>query len=675
MDDCVTKFNDLVKNLISKYIPQRIVRQPTCSAPVWHSLPLRKVLKEKRKYHKRWKLYGNPLDYQTFSTLRKRANKLELECYNNYISYSESKIKNHPNFFWSYVKSIFSKNRPPQSMHYKGITSSDGEQICNFFNYHFQSVFEKPSNLHLGDITNIPAPDCIIDLSTVEINYNIVLQYLKTVNVHKGAGPDGIHPLLIKSCSSTLATPVTILYTKSIKEGIVPKTWKQAWVTPIPKGSISSDVVNYRPISKLCIIGKLLEKIVTDQLFGVVRRHIIPNQHGFYKGRSVDSNLLTFTDEIYAAMDDGHSVDAIYTDFSKAFDKICHYTLLSKLWKLGIHGDLFRWIKSYVENRSQAVVLLGYQSQWMSVGSGVPQGSHLGPLLFTLYVNDITNHIQNSKLLLYADDTKIFRIVKNISDCEKLQDDLNNLVSYCEINNLFLNLDKCNVITFSKKKNVINYSYNLSGKTLNRVTEIRDLGVIMDSKLTFIPHIDKMLTKSYKQLGFIMRVGKPFKSRLTYKILYNSFVRSHLEFSCSVWKPFYKVHIDRIERLQKIFIKSLCFRTGLAYTADYTDTCKRLNIQTLSDRRDSTDSVLLFKIFHSQLEAPILLHKICFRVPRRRERCCRKRNLFFIPFSRTGYGGNVFIKRACKLFNENQKLNDLDIFNCSLTQLKNAFKY
>lgn len=184
------------------------------------------------------------------------------------------------------------------------------------------------------------------------------------------AGSDGIHSVLTKKCSVFNCS--AHLLNKSMKQGCFPVIWKTAWVSPIPKGPISQDIEKYRPISKLCQFSKLFEKIVTEQLFASVHRYIIPNQHGFYKGRSVDSNLLVFTTEIINAMDNGYNVDAVYTDFAKAFDKICHRTLLTKLWQLGIHGDLFRWICSYVKNRNQCVVLSGFMSQKKSVSSGVP---------------------------------------------------------------------------------------------------------------------------------------------------------------------------------------------------------------------------------------------------------------------------------------------------------------
>lgn len=139
-----------------------------------------------------------------------------------------------------------------------------------------------------------------------------------------------------------------------------------------------------------------------------------------------------------------------------------------------------------------------------------------------LYINDITDYIKFSNVLLYADDTKIFRVIKNPSDRDLLQQDLLNLKRYCFYNNLFLNNDKCTVITFSRKKKNIDYCYTFCDDILNRVTEIRDLGVTMDAKLSFIPHIENIQKKSFKHLGFILRVGKPFKNSLAYKILSNS---------------------------------------------------------------------------------------------------------------------------------------------------------
>ncbi|CAF4810088.1 unnamed protein product [Pieris macdunnoughi] len=147
-------------------------------------------------------------------------------------------------------------------------------------------------------------------------------------------------------------------------------------------------------------------------------------------------------------MDHGKQVDVIYTDYSKCFDRIDHSILLGKLWAVGIHGDLFCWFKSYIEKRSQAVVLQGFASRWINITSGVPQGSMLGPLLFILFVNDIQTCFLHSKILLYADDMKILKYISTKEDSSDLQEDLNRFEAYCQINKLDLNVSKCFSMTY-----------------------------------------------------------------------------------------------------------------------------------------------------------------------------------------------------------------------------------
>lgn len=254
-----------------------------------------------------------------------------------------------------------------------------------------------------------------------------------------------------------------------------------------------------------------------------------------------------------------------------------------------------------------------------------------------------------------------------MDDCKALQKDLDLFETYCIDNKLSINPEKCSVISFSRKRNSINFDYKLCDKKLGRVHQIRDLGVIMDSKLTFIPHIDDMLGKAFKKLGFILRVGKPFKRLLTYKVLFNSYVRSRLEFASAVWSPLYKIHSDRIERVQKKFAKTIEYRIRNKYS-DYATAMRVHNITSLSYRRERTDILTLYKIINNIIDAPFLLHSLSFRVPRRCERACRKKPLFYIPRSRTAYARNSFVRRACRLYNE--KFLSLDIFCEKLNRFK-----
>ncbi|CAG9795435.1 unnamed protein product [Diatraea saccharalis] len=275
--------------------------------------------------------------------------------------------------------------------------------------------------------------------------------------------------------------------------------------------------------------GKLLEKIVSDQLSYFIRHRLSTMQHGFVNSRSVDTNMITFTEFVLQAMDQGKQVDAVYSDFSKAFDKISHNLLLQKLWTLGVHGNLLRWLESYIRNRSQAVCVKGYCSAFLSIPSGVPQGSHLGP---------------------YADDTKLYKVIQR-----GLQSDLDSLTKYCRDNKLFLNADKCRIISFSRKLSTITYPYKINNMELVRVDSIRDLGIIVDSKLSFKAHYDQIVKRAFRTLGFIIRISKPFNNPHTLKILFFSFVRSILEFGSVIWNPFYKQDIARLEKVQFKFMK------------------------------------------------------------------------------------------------------------------------
>ena len=655
----VTYFYNFLQDLIDKYIPKKLVKSQT-NYPPWYSRGLIKLIRQKMKMHSKWKKYDNHCDYQTFSLLRSREKQLERECYKNYIDLSEENITIAPRFFWTFIKSKFGANSIPSHMSLNDVSSSDGETITNMFNDYFNSVFI-PETSQVSDASCADTALSAVNISTVEITQNLVYKLFQQIDINKGAGFDNIHPILIRKLSKEFSIPITIIYRKSMLEGCFPAIWKKSLVTPIPKGGDKHDIMQYRPISKLSLFGKIFEKIITTSLTTQMQHVVSTEQHGFFRGRSVNTNLIEYTDFLLNALDSGFQVDAVYTDFSKAFDKISHSILIQKLSKFGIHGDLLRWIKSYINNRSQAVALKGYRSSFLNVPSGIPQGSHLGPFLFTLYLNDIGLCFNKSHHLLYADDTKIFKIVKCLGDCVDLQQDLLSFENYCKDNQLILNTNKCNVITFTRKHHPIIYDYKIANNNLTRVTNIRDLGITLDSKLHFNLHIDNIVAKAFKQLGLILRISKPFTRGNTIKILYNAFVRSVLEFGSVVWSPQYAVHVDRIERVQKKCVKSLDFRTGSLCT-DYPERLSTHKMHSLYSRRKFLDSIFLYKIIHNHINSAPLLEKILFKIPR--SSSSRSKDTFYIPSFHSNYAKNTFFRRSCMCYNE--VLNDVDIFSVSL---------
>ncbi|CAG9103056.1 unnamed protein product [Plutella xylostella] len=473
LNTAVDLFYSTLYSIRDKYVPTR--RAGNESYPPWFNSALVKILKEKHKYYKKFKTYGNISDELSFKTLRDRAKKVENECYANYIRSIESAIVQNPKAFWSYVKSKREGSSVPSSVSYAGVTSDTGPGISELFSSYFHSTF-----IQNNTSNNNPYPSDILsvcDISSIEVRTGEIERFLKSLDLSKSAGPDEMPAVFLSNCASELTVPIAILFSRSLTEGVVPLRWKLAFISPIHKKGSKDQVGNYRPISKLCLIAKVLERIVFNQLYNRLKSAFSPAQHGFLKGRSTVSNLVIFNDFITEEMDSNNNqVATIYTDYSKAFDRIDHYLLLQKLHIIGVRGHLLDWFRSYLNNRKQAVVLNGFTSSWRSIPSGVPQGSLLGPLLFIIFINDIDTCFINSNYLLFADDMKIFRKVDNSLDEALLQDDLQRLDQYCTNNSLDLNVDKCYFIVFTRKRKPFMCSFKIKNQPLNQVYSTKDLG-------------------------------------------------------------------------------------------------------------------------------------------------------------------------------------------------------
>lgn len=382
----------------------------------------------------------------------------------------------------TYIKHKRNSRAISKTMKLGNETVSDGGKISNMFSKYFASVFVEESADPVSISCDLPLFNQT--LSTVSITESKIYRKLINLDRNKGAGPDAIPPCFIRDCAKALVVPLHIIFNTSLSSGVFPARWKLAHIVPIHKAGDISDCSNYRPISILSTFAKVFESLVYDQLYYHIQPFIRPEQHGFVKGKSTVSNLLEYTSYISEAFNDHVQVDCVYTDFRKAFDRVNHRMLLCKLdtcW--GIHGSLLRWLESYIVNRSQIVTLGSYNSDRVSIPSGVPQGSHLGPLFFILYINDLIPKLLNHSLL-YADDLKIFSRVGNVTDCNQLQSDINTLLEWCALNGMDLSVNKCSVITFTRAKNPITFEYTANDHILQRLAEVRDLGVIYDSKLS-----------------------------------------------------------------------------------------------------------------------------------------------------------------------------------------------
>lgn len=373
--------------------------------------------------------------------------------------------------------------------------------IENFNYIHTQDEFTSNFQLNLNDILNID------DLDS-----------------NKGPGPDQIHPKFVKRLKDSLSNHLLFIFNESLKQGIFPNVWKYSYIIPIFKSGDKQLITNYRGIAIQSVFPKLFEKIVTGKLSDKLRKFINPNQHRFDSGKSTTNNLVQFTPFLRREMSSGARIDTIYTDVSKAFDKVHHSLLVAKLHKYGIRGPLLLWLESYLTKRKQTFKFVNTFSRDIDVTSSVPQGSHLGPLLFLVFINDLTILLRDCKFSLYADDLKIFKVIKSHDDVQILQGCLSIIHLWCLKKGMSLNVSKCNVMTFSKKRSFVEHHYSIDNKKLEQVSCVRDLGVILDKSLTFDFHIDKICNSGNSILGFIKRRAKEFCDISLTKLLYCSLV-------------------------------------------------------------------------------------------------------------------------------------------------------
>lgn len=664
IDNAIDLFYEKLNECISLFVP--LISHVNKSYPIWYTRSLIKIIHEKNKLHKKWKLFKNPRDYDEFKLLRDRQQRVQGQCFDKFTRNAEHNIRKAPKYFWNYIKSKRGSSAYPRQFTLGSTKYNNGQEICSAFNNFFDSVFNSNQSSsqsdHLSHPNNYYACNTI---SRITVSKETVFRHLSNLDKNKGAGCDGIPPVFWSSCAKSLSLPIALLFQQSLDYCTFPSLWKRAYVIPVHKKGSKSKIENYRPISILNCVAKVFEKIIVENIYPVISLGIPDSQHGFMQRRSTVSNLACFTDYVLGEMENGGQVDVVYTDFEKAFDRVDHVILLRKLYALGIHGDLLRWIKSYLSNRSQAVVLGGFKSDFISIPSGVPQGSHLGPSFYNAFIFDIIDHIKHSHHILYADDKKIYTTINSLSDCILLQDDLNSLFNYYTKNSITVSINKCQSISFTRKRNPITYQYNFNGVAIERVRVVRDLGILLDSEMSMRQHIDATCSRSFRNLGFVLRSCQPFKSLLSFKIVYFAYVRSLLEYGSQIWSPCYTIHKNNLERVQKKFLDYLNFKFHHC-SQDYQQNCRTYNLLTLQERRILLDMGLLFDILRGRADCPILLSSIKFNVPKKRT---RHTTLFCTPFHSTNYGKNGVISRLLDTYNKH--FNTVDLFIGSKNNFKN----
>jgi hypothetical protein len=459
-----------------------------------------------------------------------------------------SDIKKDTKAFYTYVKGNTKiKDTVGPLMEKAGTIVTDDRRAASLLNDQFVSVFTEEDTTYVPEPVQIFKEHVSNKLTDMVVTPAQVEKLLSKLNRKKAPGVDGILPGVLRELASCLADPLSILFRKSLDSGYVPIDWRMANVTPIYKKGPRHMPENYRPVSLTSHISKLMETIIREGILQHLKQYklIRESQHGFTKKRSCLTNLLVFLENVTKAIDEGHPLDILYLDFSKAFDKVPHKRLIRKLEAHGIGDKVKTWIESWLENRMQKVVVRGNSSSWSPVSSGVPQGSVLGPTLFIIYINDIEEGLCGN-VLKFADDTKVFRKVATSEEAFSMQEDLQKLCKWSVDWQMLFNADKCACMHVGAKNQ--HYDYFIGDELIKTTTAEKDLGVIIHQSLKVEHQVAAAVKKANRCLGIIKRnfacqemsfIVKLYKATWTTVVRHGGHIYKRTSIS---WKMFRREH-------------------------------------------------------------------------------------------------------------------------------------
>ena len=527
------KFKDLFISVCDKHAPMKQFRAKTNSNP-WVDSEVTKLIKKRDNIHDLAIKHSDERLFNQYRTLRNSVTSMIRSNKINYISDILSK-KQGPRGLWNAVSHLTGKNNYDKD----NIPNDLSSESMNHF---FANVLNKLVAEHAQISPLWKGNSSLYEFHFQIIHDLNVFNHLLKLPTHSNIDILNFDSKLLIISAPVIYTILTCLFNASIVQSCVPCDWKCARVTPVYKGKGSrSDPSNYRPISVICHIAKIFEKCIQVQLLSFLEQHhfISPDQSAFLKFNSTVSSIHKVVDNWLNNIEEGLITCVCLFDITKCFDSISHSVLLFKLEKYGIQQSELKWFASYLEDRSQATICHGSLSSFLSVKTGVPQGSILGPILFLLFINDLPNFVKSANL--YADDTLIDRWGKNLSDIIPfMQQDINSLCRWFESNKLSISKTKSCCMLIGSQQKIANFE-NLDslglfiGDTpLVFKHSYMYLGLEIDSKLSWSDSINSITKKLRSQLAALQRICSliPLSNPNS---LYYSFIQSHIDYCITVW--------------------------------------------------------------------------------------------------------------------------------------------
>jgi hypothetical protein len=391
---------------------------------------------------------------------------------------------------------------------------------------------------------------------------------------------------------------LTRLFNLSLSKCIFPQDWKKANVIPLFKKDDNTKPTNYRPVSLLSCISKIFEKAVFKHVYNFLRDHklISLKQSGFIPGDSTVCQLTHLYHLLSKSLDEQKDIRIAFCDISKAFDRVWHKGLLSKLYRIGIQGELLSWFENYLTGRTQRVTIDGQESEWQNITAGVPQGSVLGPLLFLIYINDLTTVVQ-SDIRLFADDTILYMTVDDpVTTANALNTDLNNMLNWANQWLVKFSPSKTVSLNISKrKKKLPRPTLTMDNVPLREVDSHKHLGITLTKDLSWNEHLDNIAVSANKLLD-VFNIFKYKLDRRSLEKLYFAYVRSKLEYASIVWDNCPQYLVLMLENVQ---LRAAKIISGATCRTSHALIYNELGWETLQVRRKNQRLTTMYKIEHN----------------------------------------------------------------------------
>ena len=651
ISECITK---VIHTGMEKFIPHS--DKPIQNPKPWFNEKCKTAIIHKNQTYKAWQSSPTDINHSAFLKARSLCSKTVQEAKSEHVASVRNKLLACPNgskSFWSLAKSIssnFSTHSFPPLSREDGTIAADALEKAEIF----AEIFAKNSNINTGNLSPPTIPSTQHSMPKIQFNTEQLKKILLNLNTKKATGPDGIPAIVLKMCAVELSPILRELFQYSLEKGIFPENWKSALVQPIPKKGKKSDPNNYRPIALLPVISKVMEKYINESILNFLESNniISDRQYGFRKHRST-ADMLAYVSHIWSQAVEKHGESQLVAlDISKAFDKVWHSALLSKLPSYGINEQLCLWFANYLENRKLSVVVDGVQSTTHNINAGVPQGAVLAPTLFLLFINDLLS-ITNNAIHSFADDSTLHSSysTKNPPTAQQTQtfrqqqadllsSDLDRILAWGRKNFVTFNSSKTQTCTISCKKNTNECNPRMDGCSITQKETVSLLGVAIANNHNWHTHVSNIAKSAACKLGFLFRAKRYFSAE-NLLTLYKSQIRPCLEYCSNVWGAAPKTTLAMLDSIQKRATKLIGNENLTA------------GLPPLQLRRDVGDLSLFYRYFNGRCSAEIagMIPRVV--VPKRCTRQSSQSHCFTVELktNRTKQFDCSFIPRASRLWN------------------------